>query len=337
MKRYSILIPAYNVEKYIVECVESVFSQTGNEKDLMPDSFEIIIADDGSTDSTGKICDELALIHSNITVYHKKNEGQLLTRRFLIEKASAEYILFLDADDKYEKTILKTLNNCIEQYNHPDMVCFSFNLWQGETYCRYEQINTTVYYDSKNINKAWEMLLCGDTYNSVGSKAVKRSILLGATVEKSLENIRRGEDKLQSIAALEKAKSILFIPHPLYDYRIDNASMTRTFNPNYFCEIITVDSYAFEKLLKYTSGSEEYKIKWGENLVNKFVDYLLSAFTNLHKDEALEYIKSYASDDTVIRAVMYAKKGKRIKTKIKAYAVSMKLYKILWHMYQRRL
>lgn len=198
-------------------------------------------------------------------------------------------------------------------------------------------MNSTVYYDAKNINKAWGFFLCEDTYNSVWSKAFKRCILLESSIDKSLENIRRGEDKLQSIAALEKAESILFIPHPLYDYRIDNASMTRTFNPNYFCEIITVDNYAFEKLLKYTSGSEEYKIKWGENLVNKFVDYLLSAFTNLHEDEALEYIKSYASDDTVIRAVMYAKKGKGIKTKIKAYAVSMKLYKILRHMYQRRL
>lgn len=337
MKKYSILIPAYNVENYIVECVESVFSQTENEKDEMINNFEIIIADDGSTDSTGKICDELALKHSNITVYHKKNEGLLLTRRFLIEKASAEYILFLDADDKYEKTILKTLNNCIEQYNHPDMICFSFNLWQGQTYCHYEQMNTTLYYDAKNKNKAWGIFLCEDTYNSVWSKAVKRSILLEATVEKSLENIRRGEDKLQSIAAMEKAQNVLFIPHPLYDYRIDNASMTRTFNPNYFNEIIAVDNYAFEKLIQYTSGSEEYKIKWGENLVNKFVDYFLSAFTNLHEDEALDYINGYASDDTVIRAVMYAKKSKRIKTKIKAYAVSMKLYKILRHMYQRRL
>ena len=337
MKRYSILIPAYNVEKYIVECVESVMDQIDMRRDDLLENIEIVIANDGSTDSTGKICDELASKYSNIKVYHKRNEGLLLTRRFLIERASAEYVLFLDADDKFEKTILKTLSNFIELYEHPDMICFGFNLWKGQNYYHYEQMNTTVYYDAENKKNAWEYFLCEDTYNSVWSKAVKRCILLESSIEKSLVSIRRGEDKLQSIAALEKAQTVLFIPLPLYDYRINNASMTRTFNPNYFIEIITVNNYAFEKLIKYTSGSEEYKIKWGENLVNKFVDYLLSAFMNLHEDEALEYIKSYASDDTVKRALMYAKKSKRIKTKIKAYAVSMKLYYVLQFMYQRRL
>ena len=198
-------------------------------------------------------------------------------------------------------------------------------------------MNTTVYYDTKNNNKAWGMFLCEDTYNSVWSKAIKRCILLESSIEKPLENIRRGEDKLLSIAALEKSQNVLFIPHPLYDYRIDNASMTRTFNPNYFNEIITVDEFAFKKLIQYTSGSEEYLIKWGENLANKFVDYLLSAFTNLNENEALEYINGYASDDTVIRAVLYAKKSERIKTKIKAYAVSAKLYKVIQLMYRVRL
>ena len=337
MKRYSVLIPAYNAEKYIVECVESVINQVeiGNEE--ICDLVEIMIVDDGSTDSTGEICDNLAVKYPNVKVYHKKNEGQLLARKFLLQKASAKYILYLDADDKWEDNLLKTLNEYIEQYDYPDIISFGFNLWRGENYSPYGEKKPLLYCDNSNNEKAWTFLLCEDIYNSVWSKAINKKILSESNVDKSFEMIRRGEDKLLLIACFEMARDFLFIPDNLYDYRINNASMTRTFSPDYFNEIIIVDNFAFEKLMRYTSGSEEYIIKWGENLVDKFIDYILSAFSSLHKDEAIEYINGYASEDTIKRAISYAKKSKKLKTKIKTYILSLKLYSILRLIYQRRL
>lgn len=337
MKRYSVLIPAYNAEKYIGECVESVIRQSDINPIELFDSVEIIIANDGSVDSTGEICDKLAEKYPNIKVFHKENEGQLLTRKFLLQKASAKYILYLDADDKWEDSLLKTLNGYLEQYDHPDIISFGFNLWEGDSYSPYEKINTLLYCDKANNEKVWTFLLCEDTYNSVWSKVIKREILLESNVEKSLENIRHGEDKLLLIACFEMARNILFIPDRLYDYRTDNASMTRVFKPDYFDEIIVVENFTFEKLMKYTSGSEEHLVKWGENIVEKYIDYVLSAFSSLHKNEALEYINHYASDDTVKRAVSYTKKSKDVKAKVKAYIVSLKLYSILRLAYQRRL
>ena len=335
MKKYSVLIPAYNVEKYIVECIESVIWQSGIKQIELFDTVEIIIADDGSIDATGEISDMLAEKYPNIKVFHKENEGLLLTRKFLLQKATARYILYLDADDKWENGLLKSLNKYIEQYEYPDIISFGFNLWTEENCSFYEKINGLLYYDKANMEKVWPFFVCEDTYNAVWSKAIKRELLLKSNVEKPLENIRRGEDKLLLISCLEIARNILLIPDRLYDYRIDNMSMTRSFNPNYFNEIIIVDDFAFEKLIKYTSGSKKYLIKWGENLVDKFVDYILSAISSLDRCEALEYISSYASNDTVKRAVSYAKRSRKLKTKVKAYIVFLKLYRILRFIYMR--
>ena len=94
MAFFSVIIPAYNCEKYIADAVKSVCRQPV--KDM-----EIIIVDDGSTDSTGEICARLAGENRQITVIHQENRGASAARNAGIRKASGEYILFLDADDAY--------------------------------------------------------------------------------------------------------------------------------------------------------------------------------------------------------------------------------------------
>lgn len=327
MAKYSVLVPAYNVENYICECVESVINQS-YDFNLFED-VEIIIANDGSTDSTGDVCDKLEKKYPNIKVFHKENEGQLLTREFLLQKALSEYVLYLDADDKWEVCMLKILDENIERFGRPDIISFGFNLWEGQDFKPYNKINEQFYCEEGNFEKAWILLLCEDTYNSLWSKAIKRDVLLKSRVEQSLRNIRRGEDKLQLISCFENAKNILFIPDRLYDYRINNASITRLFKPNYFCEIISVDEFVFGKIKKKTLYDEAYRIRWGENLVEKFVDYVVSAFSSLPKKEAEIYISGFASSDTMRKAVFYAKKSKKLKMKVKSYLVFLKLYYML--------
>lgn len=88
----SVIVPVYNVEKYLSECIDSVLSQTY-------DNYEIILVDDGSTDNSGKICDEYAEKHDKITVIHKENSGPSKTRNVGLEISKGEYIYFLDSDD----------------------------------------------------------------------------------------------------------------------------------------------------------------------------------------------------------------------------------------------
>ena len=118
--RFSVLIPVYNVEKYLDQCLKSVLTQDFTD-------FEVILVNDGSTDQSPVICKSIAESDSRVKFYDKENEGLLLTRRFSIKQASGEYILFLDSDDFWEQGVLTKLNQEIEAY-HVDMICYRFRI-----------------------------------------------------------------------------------------------------------------------------------------------------------------------------------------------------------------
>lgn len=106
----SIIIPAYNVEKYIAECLESCLSQigesrpSGNGRSVLDESdVEIIVVDDGSTDSTPDILADYAAKHSCIRLFHQKNQGQSVARNLAIEAAQGDYIYMVDSDDQMLK------------------------------------------------------------------------------------------------------------------------------------------------------------------------------------------------------------------------------------------
>lgn len=98
----SVVIPVYNVEQFLCECVDSVLKQTYQD-------YEIILVDDGATDSSGKMCDEYAQKDSRIKVIHRKNGGLSAARNTGLDAASGEYIYFLDSDDWLKKETLQTL------------------------------------------------------------------------------------------------------------------------------------------------------------------------------------------------------------------------------------
>lgn len=90
--QFSIILPIYNVEKYLAECIESILSQSFTD-------YEIILVDDGSKDSSGRICDEYAQKDSRIKVLHKENGGQSSARNVGLDNASGQYIVYIDSDD----------------------------------------------------------------------------------------------------------------------------------------------------------------------------------------------------------------------------------------------
>lgn len=90
--KISIIIPVYNIEKYLSDCVHSVLAQSF-------DSLEIMLIDDGSTDSSGALCDGFAREHENIAVFHKENGGLSDARNYGLAQAKGEYVLFVDGDD----------------------------------------------------------------------------------------------------------------------------------------------------------------------------------------------------------------------------------------------
>lgn len=103
-RKLSIIVPVYNVEKYLHKCVNSLLSQ-----DLLTEKYEIILVDDGSPDHCGEICDRYAADHSNIKVIHRKNGGLSAARNSGIDVAQGKYLQFVDSDDFLEPNVLKGL------------------------------------------------------------------------------------------------------------------------------------------------------------------------------------------------------------------------------------
>ena len=118
--KFSIIVPVYNTEKYLKECLDSLINQTYRD-------FEIILVDDGSTDSSGEICDIYAEQNPDrIKVIHKPNGGLISARITGNKHASGDYILNVDSDDFVSLDLLKTVNEKIEEYDFPYMVIYSF-------------------------------------------------------------------------------------------------------------------------------------------------------------------------------------------------------------------
>ncbi|MGN0502900.1 MAG: glycosyltransferase family 2 protein [Ruminococcus sp.] len=119
MDKVSIIVPVYYVEKYLPECIESLIHQTYN-------NIEIIFVDDGSTDSSGKICDKYAETDSRIKVIHQQNAGAANAKNTGLNNASGIYIIFMDSDDTVELVWIETLMKLIIE-NDADMAECSFD------------------------------------------------------------------------------------------------------------------------------------------------------------------------------------------------------------------
>ena len=118
MAEVSIIVPVYQVEKYIRQCVDSILAQTFTD-------FELILVDDGSKDQSGKICDEYARMDTRVKVIHQKNSGVAAARNHGIACANGSYLCFVDADDWIENTMIMQCLSQIKE-NDADMAVCGF-------------------------------------------------------------------------------------------------------------------------------------------------------------------------------------------------------------------
>ena len=227
--KFSILVPVYNVEKYLEQCVESLLNQTYDGE------YEIILVDDGSTDSSGTICDRYAVSNSDkIKVIHKENGGHSSARREAIKNATGKYTLFCDSDDFVESTLLETVDNIINDYPDTDMVMYSFCYFEDgvKSTRNISSLNETeVFEDSQKI-KLYKMFIDTPYLNSLWTKAIRTEIVKSTPVDYSvLENVDIAEDAYIITHFLTDCKKIVNINEALYNYRTNRNSISRSYNP----------------------------------------------------------------------------------------------------------
>ena len=121
----SIIIPVYNVEKYLPKCIGSIEAQTfGN--------YEVLLVDDGSTDRSGILCDEYAERDSRVRVIHQENSGQAAARNHAVKQAAGEYIVFIDSDDYVDPDYIEYLLNLLHKYDADVSIGGSAYLYEGK-------------------------------------------------------------------------------------------------------------------------------------------------------------------------------------------------------------
>ena len=124
MKKVSVIVPIYNVEKYLRKCVDSIINQTYT-------NLEIIMVDDGSPDNCGKICDEYINVDDRIRVVHKKNGGLSDARNAGMDVSTGDYIGFVDSDDYIDKDFFELLVNNLEKHEADVSCCRYTNVWEN--------------------------------------------------------------------------------------------------------------------------------------------------------------------------------------------------------------
>lgn len=166
--KISVIVPVYNVEDYLDRCLSSILEQTFSD-------FEILLIDDGSTDSSGAICDDYATKYTNITVIHKENKGLSDTRNVGIKNAKGEYIFFIDSDDFIIPKCLEILYYNATK-NKADLSCGSFGYFDDSHPVReYNSNNNKIF--KNNGASACILLLYGKKfYTSSCNMLIKRKI-----------------------------------------------------------------------------------------------------------------------------------------------------------------
>ena len=219
---YSILVPIYNVQKYLSRCLDSILAQANAD-------YEVILVDDGSTDESGKICDAFCKHHPDtFRVIHKQNQGLLSARRVGIAHAQGEYVCFLDSDDYWMPHTLETIDAKLKE-SHADVLIFGHHLVDAhgsilET--NHPRICEGVY-TGEEKQQVLETLLDNTSMNAIWAKCVKRACIDSDRDYSPLYSVSSGEDLLQTLPIFDRAESIAIIHTPLYNYMQNSQSITQ--------------------------------------------------------------------------------------------------------------
>ena len=218
----SFLVPVYNTEKYLAQCIDSLLVQRGR-------NFEILLLDDGSTDSSGAICDRYASEYPDIVrVIHKGNEGLLMTRRRGFAEAKGSWFICVDSDDYVALDLLETVVNTINANEGCDMVMYNYQYVNDLGECSLSKlaINDGNVFSGPEKQKLYALRMTGTSINMMWMRAVHKEIV-DIDADYSECGIRNMcEDALQVLPLYANTKKTVFIDKPLYYYRKNAGAIT---------------------------------------------------------------------------------------------------------------
>ncbi len=267
----SIIIPVYNVEKYLERCIKSVLSQTYK-------NIEIIMVDDGSPDNCPQMCDNFAKQDSRIKVIHKPNGGLSSARLAGFKQASGDYILFIDSDDYIEKDMVEKLVCAITE-NNADLAICAYYTQFGE--CKTENAlpyDTNLLHGENTIRTNYILPLIGAVKNKVNLpgflwiRLMKKNLINESFFVP--ENEYFAEDVVFDLLYSDFVKKIAIVNIPLYYYCINSQSLSNKYRKNKWQMLKNLYEFKKEFLLSRNITDEDNRLQ------NAIVSSLFSAVDN---------------------------------------------------------
>lgn len=298
MTDISIIVPIYNIENKIKKCIDSILNQTYK-------NFELILVNDGSTDSSLEICNNYKRKDTRIKIINKKNQGVILARKSGLDVATGKYIIFIDGDDWVDKDLLKILYNEAEKQDCDIVACNPYLVYGNGLIKKIRQdFDEDITYEKEEIKKYVLSKFVGDTGFpvSVWAKIYKRN-LFNDYGEYFLKVKFFGEDLALNMEILPKCKKVRVINKALYYYRCGGG--TTKYMKHLFEDITTtyciqkdcIDKYYFdEKDKRYSRVAFIFLNTYKLVLTN-----MISS--GINKSTIVDIIEKQVKDINVVEAV----------------------------------
>ena len=339
--KVSIIVPVYNVEKYLKRCINSLKNQT-------LEDIEIILVDDSSTDSSLEICQRAADEDSRIKVIHKANEGAGYARNAALKIATGEYIGFLDSDDFAEKEMFKTLYDKAIKYNSELIISgvlfVDGNMFREDGECVLKTyFDKDTHFETEDQLKELRMGIIGatpeDTDDSKYGMSIWKNLFKTEIIKKNnivFESEREilSEDALFMIDYISCIKKATGIKEAFYNYCRNEASISKSYKKDRF-EKSLIFVNEVEKRFKKDIAPKEYRI-YIDRFWQAMCRVLCSQEIMYAKDNNIKYtdlkkrLKTVCTHDLTVRTLKSYPIGKLpLKQRVFAYAMKYRLYFLL--------
>ena len=301
----SIIIPVYNVEKYLVRCLDSIFNQQ------LVGQIEVIAIDDGSTDNSKQVLKNYQELEPRLIVLeHEYNRKLSITRSTGMKVATGDYIMHVDSDDWLMPGALECLQLKIEQTSADVIV---FNYLEENSDGRRIFVNKIKKEQILSDKVKVQLHFYGACWNKIVKRSITKEMLYGQ------KGINNGEDLLYASEILILARRIALITESLYVYFVNNSSLTKTATNAQRIKTITNITHELSNLLVYYKQTAI-----AQNLYNLRLQYSINLITKMY------YTKMHEKYDINPLIIELEKFPNIAKTKINLYSLSnSSLYYIL--------
>lgn len=222
MAQVSIIVPVFQVEQYLRQCVDSILAQTFTD-------FELILVDDGSTDQSGAICDEYAGKDARVSVIHTENRGAAAARNTGLDRATGYYIAFVDSDDTIVETMLERMVQVIRDSDCDLVVCNFCHVFSKEQ-DNFAPPLQEMTLSGREILASQKLTKNYGVWTVVWNKLYKRTVLESLRFPEG----KYFEDEIFSDQLYLRCNSVRVLPDVLYDYRVwENSTMNTQKARNY--------------------------------------------------------------------------------------------------------